>query len=394
VKNTCYIIGVLLFAFSTVTGQSEWENFDDVFGIEWPRDINTDCNGQIFSISENAAVKYDENWSSIEVDILNTDCFFTDLVYDSTTCHLWAYGNIDDCNSMWNLSLDSARDIDVLPGEYCNKIIFDKEGALYTVCQGQLSKLNLGGFPHFFTETEAPRYTFTFTLGKSGKIWALGNNEDFELKLYELDNNQWQSYESPHLGGPFFLFEDSDGLLWTRSEDGLTSFDGSSWTLAFSDYEVSEMIEDSNNHFWLATHSGLIHWDKENFTVYDTLNSEIATNFPINLTLVDDYLWMHHDEDVRISKMKIDEIQTDINEPDSNPSQFLLYPNPSHGQITIFNPALEKMQIDIYAMRGGLVSSQASQALRYSTVLEAGVYWVKLSGALGTAVEKVVIVGQ
>ena len=95
-----------------------------------------------------------------------------------------------------------------------------------------------------------------------------------------------------------------------------------------------------------------------------------------------------------LTKMKIDNIQTATKEIDPKALQYSLYPNPSHGQITITNPQLNKRQIDIYSMSGALVSSHTSADAEWSTTLGAGVYWVRLRQGKNEVVEKIVVVGN
>ena len=78
-------------------------------------------------------------------------------------------------------------------------------------------------------------------------------------------------------------------------------------------------------------------------------------------------------------------------EPDTSPSPYKLYPNPSSGSFTLTNPQLDERQIDIYTLSGELVSSHNSESENFTLNLEAGVYWVKIEWDTGQAVEKVVV---
>ncbi|NPA35430.1 MAG: hypothetical protein GXO47_01120 [Chlorobi bacterium] len=72
------------------------------------------------------------------------------------------------------------------------------------------------------------------------------------------------------------IFEDSKGVVWFGSPDGLCSFDGENWNYytkenGLSDNKINDICEDSGGSVWIATDNGISVYDGSSWTVYKQL---------------------------------------------------------------------------------------------------------------------------
>jgi len=69
----------------------------------------------------------------------------------------------------------------------------------------------------------------------------------------------------------------------------------------------------------------------------------------------------------------------------------MLYPNPTTGQFFLSFSDIEERRIELYNLEGTILRSEITRTQKWSADLLPGCYLVRMSGADGEAVEKVVV---
>ena len=79
------------------------------------------------------------------------------------------------------------------------------------------------------------------------------------------------------------LIEDSEGNIWIATTEGISKFDGNSFTTILNSGCVYSIIEDTNGDFWFGTCGfGVIKYDGVNFVTYTTVDG-LGTNSVFNI---------------------------------------------------------------------------------------------------------------
>lgn len=381
----------------TPSGKTEY-GLKNSFLTAFPSDIQKDCEDNIYCVSGSTVLKYDDDWSPVEVDLSNPSCDMRQLSINPNSCEVWAFSNTPDCSSMWNLSNETIQEV-ILSDSYCYSFKHDSNGILYAKCNNRLVRVSDLGVVNRVEEPGAPSHISQFTIGRSGALWAVGRDTDFNSMLFKYKNETWTSYEYEEQE-TLFLYEDSTEQLWVLDYLEILSFDPgtTAWTKheALEDFfnvdihHIHDIIEDSNNNFWFASYRGLVFWDRDKIVTYDIHNSDIHTNSMGDLNFAGGNLWMRHSEG--LTRMKLDLEDTATQDLKGSNTNYSIYPNPSSGTVFLTNTLQHRTKIEIFNVQGGLISSQISDVQEYRLDLETGVYWIRLSGDSDQSVHKVIVI--
>ena len=380
---------------------------NDSFEASPIKGLSQDCDGNLLCIDDQFVQRNSEqNWETIIREQRGNNCLLNNFVIDDFSCETWLSGSSSSCFSVWQLESDSLVETDILL-QSTDHLHRDDSGNFYYTGNnpGRIIKLNNLGVSSTLLVPDATSLR-GLLVSKDQKIYTMERNAAGELQPIFIENDIKKIVDLnipsiPDINLGFLIFEDSKGDIWYQEQNGLIKYDGVTAEFFPFGFEHSEsdrldITEDAAGNFWIATVSnGIIKWSPANTQTFTTFNSALLSNQCFDLEIIDDQLWVNHFSG--LSKMKIDGLETsteELSKSDSNPLQYLLYPNPSHGLITITNPQLNKRQIDIYSMSGALVSSHETSSPAYDVHLEAGVYWVRLeehAGKAHVAIEKVVV---
>ena len=131
---------------------------------------------------------------------------------------------------------------------------------------------------------------------ESGKVWVGTDfglakmNYDFEIKVHLHDPFKSNSLVNSIV---WDIFEDNSGTIWFGTNNGISILSNTSNRFEFfpmtfnreeniTGYEVRDIIEDSNENFWLATQFGVVNYNHEK-QLRVTFNSEQTTNKRLTL---------------------------------------------------------------------------------------------------------------
>lgn len=120
-----------------------------------------------------------------------------------------------------------------------------------------------------------------FDIDNSGTKWILNYDT-----LYKFDDVTWTTYSTPiNYSAPLMkIFADDFGNKWVGSDlyPMLIKFDGNSWTeidyYGIASNKVYEIEQDSAGIFWIATEQGLQKFDGAHWTTFNTSNSALLSN--------------------------------------------------------------------------------------------------------------------
>jgi ligand-binding sensor domain-containing protein len=156
-------------------------------------------------------------------------------------------------------------------------------------------------------------------VGKGDTLWLATSgglvkfNTKTEEKVYynvsnsELISNHLSPLAIDSLGNVWMWKHFSRALCFpSKSTDYLVKFDGKSWSYFSPELDICEtwglspriMEVDNNNGIWIGTYrSGLIHFDGNNWIIYDTTNSNIPSNNIVALDIdKENRIWMGSSE--------------------------------------------------------------------------------------------------
>ncbi len=172
-----------------------------------------------------------------------------------------------------------------------SEIIQDNDGNMWFTEWTNDSQAVIGKFDG----TNWTQYDETIEGISSNQIRALlqDSNENFwfgtflnDAGLILFDGTTWTTYTT--LDGLIYnditdLIEDSEGNIWIATLDGISKFDGSSFTTILDTGCVYSIIEDTAGDFWFGTcGNGVIKYDGVNFVTYTT-DDGLGTNNIFNI---------------------------------------------------------------------------------------------------------------
>lgn len=369
-------------------------------------DLEVDCNNNVYKAGESHLEKYvDGDWNTVVPDYTDDDCFIEYLEMNPYSCKLWGYarpnGNVG-CNTLWEFSEDEAIEKYTLDFGVI-ALAFAPNGFIYVVVPGgTLSYIDNVGELNPICIDSTILFSDVF-VSSDGMIWVLGTDySDFcnitQSFYVGSGDGTWieYDYETTQIrtGSSCHIFEDDMGNLWFESSSRLVQFDGTTWTsfpLSVGSLGYEEVLMDALGNFWIATRNlGLVYWDRDSITFYNTENSDIFADDCESIKRVENELWIQHSNGLSI--MKLDGVSSNSELLTFSPKpEFRLFPNPSDGQFYVHHEGMIKRRYDVFTISGEKVISEVSNKEVWSSQLIPGVYIVKVSDEKGESVKKLIV---
>lgn len=266
----------------------------------------------------------------------------------------------------------------------------------------------------------------SMTEDKDGNLWLgridggifLGHDHYESLSKY--DGESWTTYNSPlELGPPPFgitnITFDDQGNIWMvggfglldNGETKLIKFNYSEWQVFDlpAEAHIWSLALQDDTVMWLGTSRGLMKFSDMQWTVFDTDNSGLPSNY-IKSVVVDNNgtKWLGTDAGlVSFNGMDIDEGVAVINGNGITLSVFFnsditkeveLFPNPAHDYITIKTPdEFRSSAIEVLNTRGEILKTirmSGIQTLLDVSQFPSGVYLVKIQSGTYCVLKKIV----
>ena len=369
-------------------------------------EIKANCNDILFKAGETILEKFkDDKWEAVYPNYTDETCIIERLEMNTFNCELWGYGRPNGdigCNTIWRFTENEIIESYVLDFGIL-EMAFGPNGNLYTLSYG--NKLNLiePSGQILPIEIDSTIFFSDIFVSADGDIWVLGtdftNSCNISNTFYVGDGDgEWVKYPQEttqiRTGSSCNIFEDDSGDLWFESINSLVQFDGTTWTnhpLNFGSLGFNEVLMDESGNFWVATREmGLVYWNREDFTFYNTENSNIFSDACISLERVGNDIWVEHN--YGLSRMKIDGLSSIEAQSStiSNPT-FTLFPNPTYGPFNVKSEGSQERKFDIYSITGKHILSEVSDQSLWSSSLEKGIYLVKITTTNGEFVEKLIV---
>jgi ligand-binding sensor domain-containing protein len=182
------------------------------------------------------------------------------------------------------------------------KVIADKSGDIWFVGESILTKYDGNEWTVFdLPDTlNINQFWIDMVFDDKNRLWI----STFE-KLGYFDGTDWNLFTDSLAyqldWGPGFICIGSENTIWISSDFGLAEYNYSTNDLKthkfydnrfYERFEQTSLVFDSQN-IWLGTRDGLIKFDGEQYTVYDTSNSELNESHVTCLALsADTMLWI------------------------------------------------------------------------------------------------------
>jgi ligand-binding sensor domain-containing protein len=281
-------------------------------------DLAVGKENKIWIVEREGIIVYDDSLFS-KFDFSSVD-FAYGLVSSLTTDsenNLWLaspYGEIAVYNGV-NFQFFNDKNSE-LSGARINKIKVDNSGTLWVCTENGLYRYNYGWEfintkTSILNTTQHPR----IFADNNKNIWL---TDGLDLYFFGKDKTEHYGRANSKFRGAYSIVNDKKGKIWIGHGDGLTLFDGRNWkeidTLEsifykrdkeiFEEYKDTNWVEKNYKHYLIDTNSifdattfvtnltfdqrgylwfrageRLIKYDGTNWTVYDTVNSDIgATN--------------------------------------------------------------------------------------------------------------------
>jgi ligand-binding sensor domain-containing protein len=155
----------------------------------------------------------------------------------------------------------------------------DFDGSIIKIPNGNLQ--DTSAFEYFNTANAGVNLSQTNKIksSASGDIWA--GSAFTGISIYNQSSQTWSHVTSAVYtnAGVWDLEPDNGNGMWVATGTGLYHFDGTNWTVfnsfnsgLTSDY-VQDISKDSQGNLWLATTQGLVKYDGAAFTIYTEANS-------------------------------------------------------------------------------------------------------------------------
>ena len=244
-------------------------------------------------------------------------------------------------------------------------------------------------------------------------VFSLANEGDsimwvpIQGGLYKY-NGSWTAYTRENSGLPHNLVYNvtiKDNLKYVCTDQGVTCFDGSNWTLKSNDKTLVLKFDPNSDEYWAGTANGLKHFFNNTTQTYNSSNS-IMTNNYIQTLIVDNEgtkwigTWgggvykMTSSGD--FTKLDLD-IMEGINE-NTIANNVLICPNPMENFVEIDYtefPLKTLQKVEIYNLNGQLLKSKivetSEKRIRVETnALKSGVYLLKIYFEEKVIVEKII----
>ena len=171
-----------------------------------------------------------------------------------------------------------------LPGNHISALATDSSGNVWIGTRkdgiGKFDGKNCVVYNTNNSELAHNQWNNAIEVDPEGNIW-IGSLAWLTI----FDGKTWKSYKTGNPASSYIaLYDiefDSQGIAWIGASWGLGKVEGDSVIEAYGgiDYCIYSLAVDANDTLWIGTnHSGLIKYDGENSTRFDTTNSEIPGN--------------------------------------------------------------------------------------------------------------------
>jgi ligand-binding sensor domain-containing protein len=186
-----------------------------------------------------------------------------------------------------------------LPDNHIRSLALDSSGYLWIGTQySGIGKFN-GNNCQVFNTTNSnlphDQWNTAIAIDPKGKIW-IGSL----MFLTIVDGAIWKSYETGNPLSAYFSINDikfaKNGDQWIAASWGLGKFAGDSLIQGYAEIkkEILSLAVDKNDTLWIGTNgSGLMKFNGQNYTVFDTSNSDIPGNIIHDMKFdANGYLWL------------------------------------------------------------------------------------------------------
>ena len=366
--------------------------------ISSPNDIASDKFGNIFCVDRNNVQSYTgSEWVTMNVPTSNPVCVISKFDKNQFTSDLWAFDVFGLCNSIWRAEESGLQEIDILPFPGCSNLSFDESGNLYSACSGIIIKVDTVGLSSIPFQDDLENYSSSHIYySKQGEIWAIvSDNQSFNFtnELIRFRDGSWRKFSNID---PNATIYESDEVLYFFGKDGVLRYNDEDFSevipkSSFGEYDTG-VTEDNQGNLWVSTWgSGLYFWDGINLTNYNETNSDILSNFCRELEwAIPNELWISHNNGLTQLTTSNSSATSETalkNDP------YLLFPNPTTGQFQIRCSDNLKKKYEVFNSAGLLILTVESSDQVWSTYLERGAYWVRISSSAGSWVKQVVVSG-
>jgi ligand-binding sensor domain-containing protein len=187
-------------------------------------------------------------------------------------------------------------------------------------------------------------------------IWCVAYN----MGIGKFENDQWTSYPFPddliamYIDG-FDIDQSND--IWISSRSAIYQFDGEDWTKhdttsGLDSYYYLSLVIDLNNNVWVGGPRDLYKYDGENWTTL-AFNDGIVEGSIDYITVDDDNnLWFT----CNACLWKLTQSNyVDIDSPNSQEFESLIYPNPAINQLSI-EFQNDQIEVSIYDLNGAKIN--------------------------------------
>lgn len=170
----------------------------------------------------------------------------------------------------------------LLPDDNIYDVAFDSHENIWIGTYKGLAKFNYEDWEIFnAANSKLPNNVVkSLVIDNKDTIW-IGLAEGGLAILYEGNWNILNQYSPNHLpdDGIFDIEIDLQGCAWVATHSGLAKFDGTIWTVYNSENspipssEVYDIEIDKQNNIWIATEEGLAKFNNQSWEIFDTTNS-------------------------------------------------------------------------------------------------------------------------
>jgi hypothetical protein len=258
--------------------------------------------------------------------------------------------------------------------------------------------------PPYYTETleirNAEDYSYIRNSQDLGVQHCLKNGETWmgiTDYIVQIRNDSSFYYDTTMLQIPFTGFldacSDNNGVVWIANALGVLKFENNEFTrYDTSNTELEAPVWsitcDPNNRIWLGTDSGLIKFDTVNGSIFNTGNSPLPYN-KITKVMADKFgnIWMLCTDGTNTSFCVYREGGVMLNTPEnyySSGNNVEVYPNPTYAECRMRIRAGKGLEseVKLYDLQGRLVYSTETTEQEITidlSQLPAGVYYCAVS---------------
>ncbi|MFH1051822.1 MAG: two-component regulator propeller domain-containing protein [bacterium] len=233
------------------------------------------------------------------------------------------------------------------PDNFVNDIKVNKNGEVWFACREGLIKWDGKDFKIFNPDTTEYHWIYfnSIAFDTIGNIWTVD-----DYNVYKFDGENWTVFDEDEIGLDIeyltTIYIDKDNIKWIGTDpSSIIKYDDINWTFYYPkrkpvfyyDY-INTLTSDNAGNLWIGSDEGLSKFDGETFTNYDSFNSDLPSN-DIQSIRVDKYnnKWIGTDCGLAVFNENGVILETDEfeNYHNNNSTILICYPNPSSGTINL-----------------------------------------------------------